>query len=382
MATATATTSAKPPPISATKKAGPSAGPRRRKKVPGAKKIVAKDLPTFTRQLAAMLSSGLPVVQTLDALEEQSVNKVFKNVIAGIRAQIEGGASFSEALGQYPDIFDELYISMLRAGETGGMLAETTARIATYLEASNRLKRKVKSAMMYPTIVMTVALGLAAAMIIWIVPVFASIYGDFGARLPGPTQFLVNVSNMVRSNVLYVIAVLVLAGIALKKFKETENGAYMVDSLKLKIPVIGELTRKVALSRFCSTFAQLTRSGVPILQTMEIVAFATGNKVLSKSILDARVTVEQGEPLSRALEKSPTYPRMLIHMLSAGEKTGKVDEMLQKISEFYDDEVETMLGGLTSLIEPLLIVFLGVVIGGIVICMFLPIFKMHEIIQI
>ncbi|HBA85859.1 MAG TPA: hypothetical protein DCZ95_17385 [Verrucomicrobia bacterium] len=353
---------------------------RKKKKVPGARKIIAKDLPSFTRQLSAMLSSGLPVVQTLDALQEQTQNKVFKTVITGVRAQIEGGASFSEALGQYPDIFDDLYISMLKAGEAGGLLAETTTRIASYLEATARLKRKVKAAMMYPSIVMTVALALAAAMIIWIVPVFASIYTDFGSKLPAPTQFLVDVSDGVRHNIVFVIVGVVALGISFGKFKKTEKGAYMMDNIKLNFPVFGELTRKVALSRFASTFAQLTRSGVPILQTMEIVAFATGNKVLSKIILDARSTVEQGEPLSKALEKSKTYPRMLIHMLSAGEKTGKVDEMLQKISEFYDDEVEAMLAGLTSLIEPLLMVFLGVIIGGIVVCMFLPIFKMSEIV--
>jgi type IV pilus assembly protein PilC len=380
---ATATSPAQTAASQAKKPAGPIIDLKARKKmkkVPGAKKIVAKDLAPFTRQLSAMLSSGLPVVQTLDALQEQTQNKVFKTVIAGVRAQIEGGASFSEALGQYPDIFDELYISMLKAGETGGLLAETTTRIASYLESSARLKRKVKSAMMYPSIVMTVALGLAAAMIIWIVPVFASIYTDFGAKLPTPTQFLVDLSDGIRHNILFVIAGAVGLGIAFGKFKKTEKGAFMIDSFKLKMPVMGELTRKVALSRFASTFAQLTRSGVPILYTMEIVAFATGNKVLAKTILDARATVEQGEPLSKALEKSNAYPRMLIHMLSAGEKTGKVDEMLQKISEFYDDEVESMLAGLTSLIEPLLMVFLGVVIGGIVVCMFLPIFKMSEII--
>ncbi len=354
---------------------------KKRQKVPGAKKIIAKDLPAFTRQLSAMLSSGLPVVQTLDALQEQTVNKAFKTVVQGVRAQIEGGASFSEALAQFPDVFDELYISMMKAGETGGLLAETTTRIASYLESTARLKRKVKSAMMYPSIVMTIAIGLALAMIIWIVPVFAGIFGDFGAKLPGPTQFLLDVSNVMRKYALVVIAICVGLGIAFNKFKKTEKGALMVDSIKLKLPVFGELTKKVALSRFAATFAQLTRSGVPILQTMEITAFATGNKALAKIILDARVTVENGEPLSVALDKSKTYPRILIHMLSAGEKTGKVDEMLQKISEFYDDEVEAMLGGLTSLIEPLLMVFLGVVIGGIVICMFMPIFKMSEIIK-
>lgn len=354
---------------------------KKRKKVPGAKKIVAKDLAPFTRQMAAMLSSGLPVVQTLDALEEQTTNKVFQTVIAGIRSQIEGGASFSEALGLYPDIFNDLYINMLKAGEAGGMLAETTGRIADFLEDWNKLRRKVKSAMMYPVIVLIVALGLAASMIIWIVPVFANIFSDFNAKLPAPTQFLVNVSNTIRHNALTVIAIAVALGIAFAKFKKTPKGAYLIDGLILKIPVFGELTRKVALSRFSSTFAQLTRSGVPILQTMEIVSFATGNKVLGKIVLDARANVERGEPLSVALDKSKAYPRMLIHMLSAGEKTGKVDEMLQKISEFYDDEVETLLGGLTSLIEPLLIVFLGVIIGGIVVCMFMPIFKMHEIVK-
>jgi type IV pilus assembly protein PilC len=353
----------------------------KRKKTPGSKKIRLKELPTFTRQLGAMLSSGLPVVQTLTALEEQNTNKVFRNVIMGVRTQIEAGAAFSEALQQYPDIFDDLYVSMLRAGESGGLLAETTTRVANFLESWLRLRRKVKSAMMYPSIVMTVALLLAAGMIIWIVPVFASIYADFGAALPGPTQFLVNVSNAIRRNVILVVGGLVVLAVGFAKFRRTEKGAYMWDAFRLKFPLLGELARKVALSRFASTFAQLTRSGVPILQTMEIVAYATGNKVLGKIILDARATVERGEPLSAALDKSKAYPRMMIHMLSAGEKTGKVDEMLQKISEFYADEVETALAGLTSLIEPLLIVFLGVVIGGIVICMFMPIFKMSEIVN-
>ncbi len=351
-----------------------------RKRIPGAKKIILKELAPFTRQLGAMLSSGLPVVQTLTALEEQTNNQVFKTVIQGVRTQIEGGASFSEALARYPDVFDELYVNMLRAGESGGLLAETTSRIATYLEASQRLRRKVKSAMMYPSVVMTVALLLATSMIIWIVPVFASIYADFGAKLPGPTQFLVNLSNILRDNALVAAVVVVASSIAFGRFKRTEKGAYLLDKFALKFPIVGELIGKVAFARFASTFAQLTRSGVPILQAMEIVSFATGNKVLGKVILDARATVEQGEPLSIALEKSKMYPKLMIHMLSAGEKTGKVDDMLQRIAEFYQDEVETALAGLTSMIEPLLMVFLGVVIGGIVVGMFLPIFKMGEIV--
>ncbi|MBP7828962.1 MAG: type II secretion system F family protein [Kiritimatiellae bacterium] len=357
-----------------------ASAPIRKRRIPGAQKIKAKELPAFTRQMGAMLSAGLPVVQTLEALEEQNTNKVFKHVISGVKSRIEGGASFSEALAQYPDIFDELYISMLRAGESGGMLAETTARIATFLEGWVRLKRKVKSAMMYPVIVMVVALLITSSLIIWIVPIFASIYADFGADLPGPTQWLMNVSTAMRKNAVFVVAGIVVTAIALGQFKKTEKGAFMWDGIKLRLPVVGELVRKISLARFSSTFAQLTRSGVPILQTMEIVAYATGNKVLGKIVLDARTNVERGEPLSAALNKSRAYPRLLIHMLTAGEKTGRVDEMLAKIADFYNDEVETTLAGLTSLIEPLLIVFLGVIIGGVVVCMFMPIFKMHEIV--
>ena len=351
------------------------------KRVPGARKIKNKDLPAFTRQLAAMLVSGMPVVHCLTTLEDQTANIAFKSVIAGVRAQIEGGLMLSEALTIYPDVFDDLYVNMFRAGETGGMLAETAARIATYLESASKLQRKVKSAMMYPTVVMCVALLLAVGMIWKIVPVFASIYKDFDAKLPAPTQALVNLSEAMQKH--FLIFFLAIAGVwfAFTKWKKTPQGEFVWDGIILRIPVVGELVRKVALARFSSTFSQLMKSGVPILKALDIVAFATGNKVLGKVILDSRAVVERGEPLSTALEKSRDYPRMLINMLQAGEKTGKVDDMLLRISEFYDDEVQAMLAGLTSLIEPLLMVFLGVVIGGIVLCMFLPIFKMHEIIN-
>jgi type IV pilus assembly protein PilC len=225
-----------------------------------------------------------------------------------------------------------------------------------------------------------VALLLTSAMIIFIVPVFAEIYADFGSALPAPTQMPVDISDAVRSNVLYVIIGLVVLSVLFVQFKKTEKGAYMWDNFCLNFPVLGQLNQKVALSRFASTFAQLMRSGVPILQSLDIVSFATDNRVLGKVIIGAKDTVERGEPLSSALAKHQAFPRMLIHMMSAGERTGKVDEMMQKISDFYEDEVDATLAGLTSLIEPLLIVFLGVVIGGIVVCMFLPIFKLHELV--
>ena len=352
----------------------------RRKKIPGAKKIRLKELPAFTRQMSAMLSAGMPIVQTLIALEGQTEHKVFQTVIGGVRSLIEGGSSLTEAMTQYPDVFEELYVSMLEAGEKGGLLADTTERLAYYLEAQAKLRRKVISAMMYPAIVTLVALVLTSSMIIWIVPAFAGIYKDFDSALPAPTQMLVNVSDFVRAYAPYVFGFLVGATFLLVNFKRTEKGAFLYDQLSLKLPVFGELLRKVSLSRFASTFAQMTRSGVPILEALEITAVATGNKAMGKTVKDSQQVVERGEPLSSALAKDKNFSTMLIQMLLAGEKTGKVDDMLDKIAEFYEDEVDAMLSGLTSLIEPLLIVFLGIVIGGIVLCMFLPIFKMHELV--
>ncbi len=301
-------------------------------------------------------------------------------MVADLRVEIEGGAALSEALRKYPDVFDQLYVSMFEAGESGGLVAETASRTAGYLEAAAALRRKVISAMMYPAIVTLVALLLTTGMLLFIVPVFEDIYVDFGANLPGPTQVLVNVSNTLRHHSLVVLAVLSILIVTVARLKRTEQGAYAWDNLKISLPVFGDLNRKVALSRFASTFSQLTRSGVPILKSMEIVGYAMGNRVLGKAVLDARSHVERGEPLSTALVKHKQYPRMLVHMLAAGEKTGTVDDMLEKIAQFYEEEVEATLAGLTSLIEPILIVFLGIVIGGIVVCMFMPIFKMHEIV--
>jgi type IV pilus assembly protein PilC len=354
---------------------------RRRAKVPGARKIRLKELPMFTRMIAAMLDSGIPLVQTLGALEEQTENKAFKPVIAGLRSRIEGGADFSHALREYPEVFDVLYVSMVSAGEAGGMLAEIMRRLAKYLESSARLRSKVKSAMMYPLVVMCLALIIAASMIIWLVPVFQDIYDDFGSDLPGPTMFLVNTSNFIRGNALLVIAGVAGLIFAFNAFGKTEKGAILLDNLKLHFPLVGELVLKISLSRFSSTFAQLIHSGVPILNALDIVAFAMGNKVLERIILRAKITVGGGELLSVALAKHAVFPRVLVRMLAAGEKTGKMDEMLQKVSDFYEDEVEAALNGLTSIIEPLLMVFLGIVVGGIVLGMFMPIFKMSEILD-
>ena len=349
-------------------------------KVPGANKIQGELLPGFSRQLAAMLSAGMPIVASLEAQEEQADNPNFKVVILQIKRSIENGAAFSEALRQFPSVFDGLYCNMVKGGETGGQLAETIARLAGFLESTARLKRKVKSAMMYPTIVLSIACLIAIGMILFIVPVFGEMFADFGADLPKPTQFLLDFSDFLKANGWWLLIVIVGGVIGFKKWKATPKGGYAFDQFALKAPVFGELNKKVAAARFARTFGQLIRSGVPILSALEIVAGATGNAVAELIIMNARAHVEKGEPLSNALISQTVFPVMLVRMMQAGEKTGKVDEMMDSIADFYDDEVETMLQGLTSLLEPLLMVFLGVVIGGIVMCMFLPIFKMGEVV--
>lgn len=363
----------------------PDAAPKARKlgdayKVVGAKKIKAKELPPFSRQFSAMLLAGLPLIQALDALQDQTSDKNFRGVILGLKNQLQAGSSFSEALSHYPAIFDTLYVNMIKAGESGGQLGETAGRLAGFLENSARLNRKVKSAMSYPVAVLFIALGIAVAMILFIVPVFAGMFKDFGAALPGPTQFMVDLSGILKKYGIFIVILIVIAVIVFKKWKQTPSGAFQMASFLLKFPVLGELNQKVSTSRFARTFAQLLKSGVPILQAMEIVSRATGNRVFEVVIMNARGTVEQGEPLSTALVKYQCFPKLLVHMMAAGEKTGKIDEMMQNIADFYDDEVETMLDGLTALIEPLLMIFLGIIIGTIVVSMFLPIFKMGSIV--
>ena len=361
----------------------PTPGTKQGKKkghIPGAKKIANDSLPGFSRQLSAMLTAGMPIVAALEALHEQTDNPNFKIVLQKLRGAIENGSAFSEALRIFPTVFNDLYANMVRGGETGGQLAETVGRLAGFLEASAKLRRKVKSAMMYPTIVLCIACAIAIAMIMFIVPVFGAMFADFGADLPAPTQALLDVSDFLRAYGIYVGLVITAAVIMFKRWKSTEHGAYAFDNFVLRMPVFGELNKKVAAARFSRTFGQLIRSGVPILSALEICSGATGNKVAGRIVINAREAVEKGEPLSSAMMEQTVFPIMMVRMLQAGEKTGKIDEMMDSIADFYDDEVDTMLSGLTSLLEPLLMVFLGVIIGGIVLCMFLPIFKMGEVV--
>jgi type IV pilus assembly protein PilC len=354
---------------------------RARGRVAGASKIVDRDLPSFSRQLAAMLTAGMPIVNCLETLEEQASNLSFKGLIGDVREGIEGGLALSESMAKYPSVFDDLYINMMKGGEASGTLAETVARLATLIEESAKLKRKVKSAMTYPVIVLAIALLITAGLITFIVPVFAGMFADFDAKLPAPTQFLVNLSNGIRKGAPYNIPLLFVLGFVFNKWKTTPVGKLFVDSLTLKLPVFGPLALKVSVARFARILSQLVKSGVPIMDALSIVSAATGNKVIENAILRGRDCVERGEPLSAGLQDTPQIPKMLIRMLAAGEKTGKVDEMMDSIADFYEDEVQTMIAGLTSLIEPFLMVFLGVMVGSIVVCMFLPIFKMAEVIK-
>lgn len=339
------------------------------------------DLVMFTRQLATMIDAGLAMVQSLQALAEQTTNKVMRDVIKDICTRVESGDSFSEALQKHPKAFSRLYVSMVGAGEKGGLLAEILARLATYLENAARLRKKVKSAIMYPTAVTIVAILITIFLLVKVVPVFGEIYAGFGGQLPGPTQFLIDLSNVVKK---YII-LFVLGGGGLVygwlSFIKTKSGRQFWDSRRIKLPIFGSIAHKICLARFTRTLASLIRSGVPILEVLQIVSQTVGNVVMENAIKVAAGDIERGESISAALAKHPVFPNMIIRMITAGEQTGKIDNMLERISDFLDEEIETTLSGLTSLIEPILIVFLGVVVGGMVICMFLPIFKLADLVS-
>ncbi len=344
-------------------------------------KVALADLVVFTRQLATMIDAGLAMVQSLQALAEQTTNKVMRDTIKDVCARVEGGDSFSEALKKHPKVFIKLYVAMVGAGERGGLLAEILARLATYLENTARLRKKVKSAMMYPIAVTTIAIGITIFLLIKVVPVFAEVYRGFGSKLPGPTQALIDLSNFVKSYILYILPAMVGLVYGWLAYIKTKTGREFWDRTRLRMPIFGVIAHKICLARFTRTFASLIRSGVPILEVLGIVSNTVGNVIMEKAVRTAAGDIERGESISTALAKHPIFPSMIIRMITAGEQTGKIEQMLERISDFLDEEVETTLSGLTSLIEPLLIVFLGFTVGGIAICMFLPIFKMSEIIN-
>jgi type IV pilus assembly protein PilC len=344
-------------------------------------KVALADLVVFTRQLATMIEAGIAIVQSLQALADQTQNKVMRDVIRDVCTRVESGESFSEALQKHPKTFNRLYFSMVSAGEKGGLLAEILARLATYLENSERLRKKVKTALMYPSAVTVVAISITIFLLVKVVPTFKDVYSGFGATLPGPTQIMIDLSEIVQK---YFLLFIILAAAAIWgwfHFIKTTSGRLFWDSRRIKLPVFGPIAHKICLVRFTRTLASLIRSGVPILEVLQIVSQTVGNVVMEKAIKTAALDIERGEGISAALGKNPIFPNMIIRMLSAGEQTGNIDNMLERVSNFLDEEIETTLSGLMSLLEPMLIVFLGVVIGGMVICMFLPIFNLANIVN-
>jgi len=344
-------------------------------------KVALADLVVFTRQLSTMIDAGIAIVQSLQSLADQTPNKVMRDTIRDVCSRVEAGESFSEALARHPKAFNRLYVAMVGAGEKGGLLAEILSRLATYLENMARLRKKVKTALMYPTVVTAVAICITIFLLVKVIPVFKEIFDGFNAPLPGPTLFLIGVSSIVQHYLVYLI---VLAGAGVwgwLAYIKTPKGRAFWDSQRIKLPIFGQIAHKICLARFTRTFASLVRSGVPILEVLNIVSQTVGNVVMERAIKSACADIERGEGISAALGKYPVFPGMIIRMLSAGEQTGNIDNMLERVANFLDEEIENTLSGLMSLIEPLLIVFLGVVIGGMVICMFLPIFSLANVVS-
>jgi type IV pilus assembly protein PilC len=347
------------------------------------KRVKTVDLLVFTRQLSTIVSAGLPLLQGLDILADQTDDVNFAAIITNVAQDVEAGETFSDALRKYPKAFPDLYVSMVRAGEAGGDLDGVLMQLADYLEASEDLKRRIKSAMTYPVVAFGLILLISAGLIVWVVPQFAEIFGSFGKELPAPTQILINISDFLRLWYAWLIIIAVIVGIVIfvRIYRSTENGRYNIDALKLRLPVFGKLLSKVSVSRVTRTLSTLTKSGVPILQALEIVERTAGNEVYARAIKNAGESVRNGETLADPLARSEVFPAMVTRMIAVGEKTGALESMLMKISEFYDSEVRAMVDSLTSIIEPILIAMMGIVVGGIVIALFMPILQLSSIVS-
>jgi type IV pilus assembly protein PilC len=344
-------------------------------------KVRLVDLVIFTRQLATMVDAGITIVQSLQALAEQTSDKVMRDVIKDVSTRVESGESLSESLQKHPKAFSKLYYSMVGAGEKGGLLAEILGRLATYLENTNRLRKKVKTALMYPATVTCVAIGITIFLLVRVIPTFKDIYSSFNAKLPAPTMFMIDLSEIVKH---YLLLILMGAGAvvwAWLYFIKTKTGRTFWDDRRIKLPIFGPIAHKICLARFTRTLASLVRSGVPILEVLQIVSQTVGNVMMERAIKLAALDIERGEGISNALGKHPIFPSMIIRMMRAGEQTGNIDNMLERISNFLDEEIEATLSGLMSLIEPMMIVVLGVIIGSMVVCMFLPIFNLANIVN-
>ncbi|MFQ5657910.1 MAG: type II secretion system F family protein [Candidatus Methylomirabilales bacterium] len=349
--------------------------------IPGlGEKVNDRDLAVFTRQFATMIDAGLPLVQCLEILGQQSENKTLKKTLDGIRGDVEGGSTFSDALRKHPKVFSTLYTNMVEAGEAGGILDTILNRLAAYIEKAMALKRKVKSAMFYPTTIITVAVVVVCFLLIYVIPTFKQLFSGFGATLPLPTLIVLEASRLLQKYVLVIIGVLIALVVGVRYYYKTPGGKRQIDGLLLRLPVFGPLIRKVSVAKFTRTLGTLISSGVAILEGLEITARTAGNSVVEDAIMKARTAISQGKTIAQPLQASKVFPPMVVQMIAVGEQTGALDSMLSKIADFYDEEVDAAVAGLTSLLEPMLVIFLGVVIGGVVIAMYLPIFKLISVV--
>jgi type IV pilus assembly protein PilC len=344
--------------------------------------VTIRDLVVFTRQFATMIDAGLPLVQCLDIQAEQQQNKGFGEALARVKADVEQGSTFAEALGKHPRIFDELYVNLVTAGEVGGVLDTILNRLAVYLEKADSLRRKVKGAMVYPATVMIVAIGVLVLLMVKVIPVFEKMFLDFGGVLPGPTQMVINISNWMQAYIVLIMASLAAFVVAYQQARmRFPRFRYQTDAVYLKLPVFGPLLKKVAVARFSRTFSTMLASGVPILDALDICARTAGNKVIEAGLQKTRTAISEGKTIAEPLKQIGVFPGMVVQMIAVGEQTGAMDAMLSKLADFYDDEVDAAVAGLTALLEPLMMVFLGGTIGTILIAMYLPIFKIAEAIK-
>jgi type IV pilus assembly protein PilC len=352
-------------------------GMKKELKLPGfgRKKVQTKEIVIFTRQFATMIDSGLPLVQCLEILSSQQENRTFKDVLLKVKESVESGSTFADALSKHPAVFDKLYVNLVAAGEVGGILDTILNRLAAYTEKSLKLKKQIKGAMVYPATVMSIAVIVVGVILVFVIPTFAKMFAEYGGELPAPTKIVIGLSNFI---VKYFILILIaIFGIVFgfKKYYATANGRKTIDRFALRAPIFGQLIRKVSVAKFTRTLGTLISSGVPILDGLDIVAKTAGNVVVEEAIMKVRQAISEGKTIAEPLQQSGVFPPMVVQMIAVGEATGAMDAMLSKIADFYDDEVDDAVGALTAMMEPLLMVFLGVVVGGMVIAMYLPIFK-------
>jgi type IV pilus assembly protein PilC len=346
----------------------------------GGSGVTTKDLAIFTRQFATMISAGLPLVQCLDILAKQSSKPSFGRVIGEVTREVEAGSTLADALGKHRPVFDDLFRNMVAAGEAGGVLDEILLRLATYIEKADALKRKVQGAMVYPAVVLSVCVGAASFMLIFIIPTFAKMFTDFGGELPLPTKIVLALSEGLQRFWWVIVLAVIAIGIAFKRYYATEAGHRAVDATMLRVPVLGDVLLKGAVARFTRTLGTLIASGVPILSGLEITARTAGNRIIAEAIMTARASIREGETVSAPLKTSGVFPPMVVQMISVGEQTGALDEMLTKIAVFYEAEVDTAVDALTSIIEPVMIVLMGGMVGGMVVAMYLPMFKLISVV--